>query len=420
MMNINQETQAAANAAKYIASLSTEEKNNALLMMAYAVEQNLDRILQENKRDVDDAKKAGLSSAMIDRLTLNIERLADIIRSIEKVATLDDPVGETRHLSTADNGLEISKVRVPLGVIGMIYEARPNVAAEASALCFKSGNAIVLRCGKEAIRTSHAIVAAMQSSLVSSGIPADAIKLITDPDRKLMLELIQQDEHLDVIIPRGGEGLIKFVSENAKVPVIQHYKGVCHLFVDESAKVEKALGLFLNGKTQRPGVCNALEGLVVHEKIASVFLPNVRQLCESYGIKVHACTRAFPYFTEMDRSQVNQIEDNEFGEEYLSKEVAIKVVSDFESAVAHIDRFGSRHTEVICTESELNAALFQKLVDASVVMVNASSRFSDGGQLGLGAEIGIATTKLHAYGPMGLESLTTEKYLVNGDGQLRA
>lgn len=416
-MNIKHELARTADAAKHIASLSTDEKNNVLLMMAYAVEQNEERILQENARDVAAAKKQGLSTAMLDRLSLDSERLKGIVKSIEKVAELDDPIGQTRHMAKRDNGLEINKVRVPLGVIGMIYEARPNVAAEASALSFKSGNAIVLRCGKEAIKTSAAIVSAMQSMLVSSGLPADAIKLISDPDRRIMQEMIQQDDYLDVVIPRGGEGLIKFVSENSRVPVIQHYKGVCHLYVDEFANLDKALGLFLNGKLQRPGVCNALEGLLVHEKVAEEFLGKLQLHCGIKEIKVNACERSFSHLSHLQF--VSLIDDNDFGHEYLSKEFAVRIVDDLESAIAHIDRFGSQHTEVICTENNVNASVFQKMVDASVVMVNASSRFSDGGELGLGAEIGIATTKLHAYGPMGLESLTTEKYLVNGDGQLR-
>lgn len=417
-MNIRKELQETAKAARHLVALTTEEKNKVLLMMAFAVEQNEEKILEENKRDLASAKEQGLSDAMMDRLALDKERLAGIVKSIEDVAKLDDPVGQLRPMNNHENGLKINKVRVPLGVIGMIYEARPNVAAEASALCFKSGNAIVLRCGKEAIKTSFAIVSAMQSMLVSNGLPADAIKLITDPDRKLMLDLIQQDDLLDVIIPRGGEGLIRFVTENSRVPVIQHYKGVCHLFVDESAEIEKAVSLFLNGKTQRPGVCNALEGLLIHKDIAQEVLPQIQLHCGVNDIKVHACERSFPYFEHLDG--VEKIAADDFGEEYLAKEIAIRIVDDIHDAIDHIDKFGSKHTEVICTENQKNADLFQKIVDASVVMVNASSRFSDGGQLGLGAEIGIATTKLHAYGPMGLEALTTEKYLVNGNGQIRA
>lgn len=417
-MNIRKELQDTAAAAKQLVALTTEEKNKVLKMMAFAVEQNEEKILEENKRDLASAKEQGLSDAMMDRLALDHDRLMGIVKSIEDVALLEDPVGKMRLLNEHENGMKINKVRVPLGVIGMIYEARPNVAAEASALCFKSGNAIVLRCGKEAIKTSYAIVTAMQSMLVSNGLPADAIKLITDPDRQLMMDLIQQDDLLDVIIPRGGEGLIRFVTENSRVPVIQHYKGVCHLFVDESAEVEKAVSLFLNGKTQRPGVCNALEGLLIHKSIASELLPQIQLHCGVNNIKVHACEKSYRYFEHLDG--VERISEDDFGEEYLAKEIAIRIVDDINGAIEHIDRFGSKHTEVICTQNEANAALFQKVVDASVVMVNASSRFSDGGQLGLGAEIGIATTKLHAYGPMGLEALTTEKYLVNGDGQIRA
>lgn len=417
-MNIKTELKNTAEAAKHIASLTTEEKNNVLLLMAFAIEQNKSRILQENQRDVEQAKLAGISDAMLDRLTLNEARIFAIVKSVEDVAALEDPIGIKRSLGVQENGLKISKVRIPLGVIGMIYEARPNVAAEAAALCFKSGNAIVLRCGKEAIKTSSAIVEAMQSMLVSNGLSPDAIKLITDPDRGLMLDLIQQDDYLDVVIPRGGEGLIKFVTENSKVPVIQHYKGVCHLYVDEFADIQQALDLFVNGKIQRPGVCNALECLLVHEKIAERFLSQVQLHCGLHNIKVNACSRSYSYFSHL--KNVSRINKDEFGKEYLSTEIAVRIVPDLGAAIEHIDQFGSQHTEVICTEDSCNALVFQKMVDASVVMVNASSRFSDGGELGLGAEIGIATTKLHAYGPMGLEALTTEKFLVNGSGQIRA
>lgn len=413
-MDINKVANDAACAAKSLSRLTTEQKNQALIKMAAAIADRSEAILAENAKDVAQAKEMGLSEAMIDRLTLDAPRVEGIVKSIEMVVSLADPVGSKRALGTHDNGIEISKVRVPLGVICMIYEARPNVAAEASALCFKSGNGVILRCGKEAIKSSKAIVDAMASVLGEFGLPENVLNLITNPDRSLMMDLIKQDEAIDLVIPRGGEGLIRFVSENSTIPVIQHYKGVCHLYVDDEADLEKAISIFINGKAQRPGVCNALECLLVHQRIADTFLPKVAQRADVYGIKVNACEKAVKYFDGAE-----QLASDQFGEEYLSLEIAVRVVDDMEDAMAHIDQFGSQHTEVIVTENKERAAQFQQWVDASVVMVNASSRFSDGGELGLGAEIGIATTKLHAYGPMGLESLTTEKYLVNGAGQIR-
>jgi len=296
----------------------------------------------------------------------------------------------------------------------MIYEARPNVTADAGALCFKSGNGVILRGGKEALRSSQAIASVMHKVLEKHGLPAALISVIPDPDRGLLMELMQQRDTIDLIIPRGGEGLINFVTENSTIPVIQHFKGVCHLYVDKDADLNVAINLLLNGKTQRTGVCNALEGLVVHQDIADEFLNLCAVVLRQEGVKVNADAKAAEYF---DNATV--LADDEFGEEYLDLEIAIKVVPDFAGAIDHIAKFGSNHTEVICTKDQAAAELFQRSVDASVVMVNASSRFSDGSQLGLGAEIGIATTKLHAYGPMGLESLTTEKYLVNGEGQIR-
>jgi glutamate-5-semialdehyde dehydrogenase len=352
---------------------------------------------------------------MLDRLTLNEERIDAMAEGLETVAALPDPVGQKRHMDTRPNGIEINKMRVPLGVVCMIYEARPNVTADAGALCLKSGNAVILRGGKEALETSKAIAAIMQSVLRQFELPAELITVVPDPDRGLMMELMQQEDYIDVIIPRGGEGLIKFVTENSRVPVIQHFKGVCHLYVDKDANLDTALNILINGKTQRTGVCNALECLVVHKAIAAEFLPMAEKALRERNVKLNANKDALEYMT------VDTIlADDDYGHEYLDLEIAIRVVDDFELALDHIAEFGSNHTEVIATENAAAAAIFQQTVDASVVMVNASSRFSDGSELGLGAEIGIATTKLHAYGPMGLESLTTEKFLVNGTGQVRA
>ena len=404
----------AAKAAHTLALLDTKTKNKVLVEMAAALREQKAFIIKENESDLSAARDNNLAASMIDRLTLNDERIEAMAQGIEVIVSLDDPVGQLRDITERPNGIKIRKMRVPLGVVCMIYEARPNVTADAGALCFKSGNGVILRGGKEALRSSQAIASVMHSVLEKHNLPVSLISVIPDPDRALLMELMQQRESIDLIIPRGGEGLINFVTENSTIPVIQHYKGVCHLYVDKDADLEIALNLLLNGKTQRTGVCNALEGLVVHQDVADEFLNLCAVVLRQEGVKINADSFAAKYF---DNATV--LADNEFGEEYLDLEIAIRVVPNFTAAVEHIAQFGSNHTEVICTKNEAAAELFQRSVDASVVMVNASSRFSDGSQLGLGAEIGIATSKLHAYGPMGLESLTTEKYLVNGVGQVR-
>ncbi|ATC87969.1 MULTISPECIES: glutamate-5-semialdehyde dehydrogenase [Pseudoalteromonas] len=403
-----------AKAAHTLALLDTETKNQVLVEMAAALREQKAFIIKENESDLSAARDNNLAASMIDRLTLNDERIEAMAEGIEVIVSLDDPVGQLRDITERPNGIKIRKMRVPLGVVCMIYEARPNVTADAGALCFKSGNGVILRGGKEALKSSQAIASVMHSVLEKHNLPVSLISVIPDPDRALLMELMQQRESIDLIIPRGGEGLINFVTENSTIPVIQHYKGVCHLYVDKDADLEIALNLLLNGKTQRTGVCNALEGLVVHQDVADEFLNLCAVVLRQEGVKINADSFAAKYF---DNATV--LADNEFGEEYLDLEIAIRVVPNFTAAVEHIAQFGSNHTEVICTKNAAAAELFQRSVDASVVMVNTSSRFSDGSQLGLGAEIGIATSKLHAYGPMGLESLTTEKYLVNGEGQVR-
>ncbi|MDP2635824.1 MULTISPECIES: glutamate-5-semialdehyde dehydrogenase [unclassified Pseudoalteromonas] len=404
----------AAKAAHQLALLDTETKNRVLLEMASALREQKAFIIKENESDLSAARDNNLAASMIDRLTLNDERIEAMAEGIEVIVSLEDPVGQLRDITERPNGIKIRKMRVPLGVVCMIYEARPNVTADAGALCFKSGNGVILRGGKEALKSSQAIASVMHQVLENNDLPAALISVIPDPDRGLLMELMQQRESIDLIIPRGGEGLINFVTDNSTIPVIQHFKGVCHLYVDKDADLEVAVNLLLNGKTQRTGVCNALEGLVVHEAVADEFLNLCAVVLRQEGVKINADSKAAQYF---DNATV--LADSEFGQEYLDLEIAIRVVPDFAGAIDHIAQFGSNHTEVICTKNQDAAKLFQRSVDASVVMVNASSRFSDGSQLGLGAEIGIATSKLHAYGPMGLESLTTEKYLVDGEGQVR-
>ncbi|WP_218397224.1 glutamate-5-semialdehyde dehydrogenase [Alteromonas lipotrueae] len=404
----------AKQAAQTLAILDEAEKNAVLKDMAAAIRGNKDTIKAVNEKEVARAKENNLDDAMIDRLILDDARIESMAEGIEVIISLDDPVGRERVIGTRPNGIEIKKMRIPLGVVCMIYEARPNVTADAGALCFKSGNGVILRGGKEALDTSLAIAGLMQDVLEKHNLPRALVTVVPNPDRALMQELMEQRDYIDVIIPRGGEGLINYVTEHSKVPVIQHFKGVCHLYVDKDADLDKALAILLNGKTQRTGVCNALEGLVVHQAIAGDFLPRVAEAFEQHKVTVHVNEKGAQYFNGAD-----VISEDAYGEEYLGLEIAIRVVDDFAGAISHIADFGSNHTEVICTENEDSAKKFQRAVDASVVMVNASSRFSDGSQLGLGAEIGIATTKLHAYGPMGLESLTSEKYLVNGVGQIR-
>ncbi|MDO6839634.1 glutamate-5-semialdehyde dehydrogenase [Paraglaciecola chathamensis] len=412
---IKELAQNAAKAAKILAVLDEKTKNQVLQDMADALRTNAEVIYAANKMDLAQAEKDGLGAAMIDRLTLNEERVESMAAGIETIVSLPDPAGLERVVGERPNGLKISKMRIPLGVVCMIYEARPNVTADAGALCFKSGNGVILRGGKEALGSSKAIAAVLQDVLQKHNLPVELITVVPDPDRELMMELMQQDEYIDVIIPRGGEGLIRHVTDNSKIPVIQHFKGVCHLYIDKDADLQTAIDLLVNGKTHRTGVCNALEGLIVHKDIADSFLPLAAAALQSKQVKINASAKAAGYF-----ENPTVIEDDAFGEEYLDLEIAVGIVDDLDAAFEHISRFGSHHTEVICTKNELTAKRFQRTVDASVVMVNASSRFSDGSELGLGAEIGIATTKLHAYGPMGLESLTAEKYLVSGTGQVRA
>lgn len=401
-------------ASKQLAALTSAEKERALLAMADAIDSASDAILQANRLDLEKAHQQGLSAAMIDRLTLTPSRITEMTLGIREIAAMPDPIGTVRPFAIRPNGLVIEKMRAPLGVICMIYEARPNVTADAGALCFKAGNAIILRGGKEAILSSLAIANAMRDALSRLNLNPDMISVVEDTDRAHILSLIQMRGKIDLVIPRGGEALINYVSDNSKIPVIQHFKGVCHLYVAASADLDNALALLENGKLQRTGVCNALECLLVDKQIAKQFLPRVEHLFQQHQVVVHCCEQSAHYLNHQ-----TILAPSEYGEEYLAKEIAVRIVDGFDAALTHIDQFGSQHTEVICTQDKHQAEQFQRLVDASVVTVNASSRFSDGAQLGLGAEIGIATTKLHAYGPMGLESLTCEKYIVTGEGQVR-
>ncbi|EWH11554.1 gamma-glutamyl phosphate reductase [Catenovulum agarivorans DS-2] len=398
-----------------VANLSTAQKDAALSAMAQKLIERTELILTENQKDLDAGKENGLTDAMIDRLRLTPERVKDLANALVEVTTLPDPVGTVSDLKIRPNGMRVGRMRIPLGVIAMIYEARPNVTAEAAALCLKSGNAVILRGGKEALFSNLVIAKCLHEALVEQNIDPNAICVVPDPDRAIMNELMTLSEDIDLIIPRGGEGLIRFVTENSRIPVIQHFKGVCHLYVDQDADKQMALELLLNGKTQRTGVCNALETLLVHQSQADSFLPMAAKALADKGVKIHACERSIGYFSGAELAT-----EDDWHAEYLALEIAIRVVDDFDAAIGHLESYSSGHTEVICTQSYQRANEFTRRVNSAVVMVNASSRFSDGGQLGLGAEIGISTSKLHAYGPMGLESLTTQKFIVQGEGQIRA
>ncbi|MCX5835694.1 MAG: glutamate-5-semialdehyde dehydrogenase, partial [Deltaproteobacteria bacterium] len=356
----------------------------------------------------------GLSAAMMDRLTLKESTVLAMATGLREVAALPDPVGKVTSMWRRPNGLFVGRMRIPLGVIGIIYEARPNVTADAAALCLKSGNAVILRGGSEAIHSNIAIARVLQSSLREEAVPEEAIQVISITDREAVREMLQLDEHIDLIIPRGGEDLIRAVVSESKIPVIKHYKGVCHIFVDASADVDMAIALCMNAKTQRPGVCNAMETLLVHQDIAGGFLPVMARHFVEAGVILKGCDKTRAILPEVEKAQ-----EDDWYREYLDLILSVRIVSGMDEAVAHIEKYGSLHTESIITKSYENAQRFLNDVNSSTVLVNASTRFSDGFELGLGAEIGISTTKLHAYGPMGLEELTTTKFIIYGNGQVR-
>ncbi|AKK67342.1 glutamate-5-semialdehyde dehydrogenase [Xanthomonas translucens] len=401
-------------AAQALAQLSAAAKQALLEAMAAALEADAEAILAANARDLEAARARNVGNAMLDRLALDGTRLAGVAAALREVAALPDPVGQVTRDDVRPNGIRVQKVRVPLGVIAMIYEARPNVTADAAALCIKAGNGVILRGGSEAIHSNTAIAAALRRALREAGIGEDALTLVEDLRRETMLELLQLNDIVDLAIPRGGEGLIRFVAEHARVPVIKHYKGVCHLFVDASADLALAVKLLVDGKTTRPAACNSLETLLVHADIAARFLPLAAQALQQRGVALRGDDASRTLLPDIDAAS-----DADYAAEYLDLILAIRVVPDLDAAIAHIRHYGSDHTEVIATADAANAEAFVHALRAAVVMVNASSRFSDGGELGLGAEIGISTTRLHAYGPMGLEALTVERFVVRGEGQVR-
>ena len=405
---------AAREAATTIATLPTAAKQAALRRMADELDGQAPAILAANARDVDAARAAGRAEHLIDRLRLDAARLAGVADAVRAVAELPDPVGAVTREEERPNGIRVTRVRIPLGLIAMVYEARPNVTADAAALCFFSGNAVLLRGGSEAFESNRAIAAALRDALHAQGLPPAAITLVEDLRRESVLELLQLGDLVDLAIPRGGEGLIRFVAEHARVPVIKHYRGVCHLYVDADADPDVALRLLIDGKTTRPSVCNSLETLLVHAGIADAFLPRAIAALRERGVEVRGCGR-----TQALVAGVVAATEADYAAEFLDLVIAVRVVDGLDDAIAHVRRYGSDHTEVIATRDEAAARRFVSALRSAVVMVNASSRFSDGGELGLGAEIGISTTRLHAYGPMGAESLTIERYVVRGDGQVR-
>ena len=414
MSGIKQLALACRDAALQLGQLSTEAKNRLLSNMADALEADALAILAANAKDLEAAAGKGISGAMLDRLRLDAKGLAGIAAALREVVGLPDPVGQVTRRDTRPNGIRIERVRVPLGVIVMIYEARPNVTADAAALCIKAGNGVILRGGSEAIHSNTAIAAALKRALREAGIADAALTLVEDLRRETMLELLQLTDIVDLAIPRGGEGLIRFVAEHARVPVIKHYKGVCHLFVDASADQTLALRLLVDGKASRPSACNSLETLLVHTDIAAEFLPKAAKALAGYNVTLRVDSRSSEWIAGAAIAT-----EADYAAEFLDLIIAVKVVDNLEQAIAHIQQYGSDHTEVIATGDAGNAEQFVQALRSAVVMVNASSRFSDGGELGLGAEIGISTTRLHAYGPMGLEALTVERFVVRGDGQTR-
>jgi glutamate-5-semialdehyde dehydrogenase len=400
-----------------VALATRVQKDRVLERLATALVAQGPAVLDANRADVEAARADGLPPAMLDRLCLTTTRLESMATALREIAALPDPIGDVTEHWDRPNGMRVSKVRIPLGVILMVYEARPNVTSDAAALCLKSGNGVILRGGKEARRSNAAIATLLRESLVAEGLPADACVFVDDTDRELMLALLQQDDLIDLAIPRGGEGLIRFVAEHARVPVIKHYKGVCHLYVDASADVGMAVELAYDSKVQRPSVCNALECLLVHRTVAQRLLPAVAEKLGAAGVELRAESKALGILGQ--RPGVVAATPDDFGREFLDLTLAVKVVDSYDEAVDHIRRFGSLHTECIVAADEGVARRFQREVEASMVGWNVSTRFNDGGQLGLGAEMGISTTKLHAFGPMGLRELTSQKFVVSGEGQVR-
>lgn len=404
----------ARSAAAILARAGVDEKNKALQAIAAQIESSRDWLQNENQRDLEAGRGRGLNDALLDRLTLNDDRIAGMAVGLEQIAALPDPVGEITGLNYRPSGIQVGRMRVPLGVIGIVYESRPNVTADAAGLCLKSGNAAILRGGSEALFSNQAIARCIRAGLREVGLPTDAVQVIETTDREAVGELLKMEDRVDVIIPRGGKKLIERVSRESRVPVIKHLDGICHVYIDDAADVDKAVRIAYNAKTHRYGVCNAMETLLVAQKIAPDVLPRLKKLYQEQGVELRGCELTRKILTDLTPAS-----QSDWSTEYLAPILSIRVVKDFEEAVEHINAYGSHHTDSIVTEDYSRSRRFLREVDSSSVMVNASTRFADGFEYGLGAEIGISTDKLHARGPVGLEGLTTQKFIVLGDGNIR-
>lgn len=405
---------AARNAANKLGRVSSAQKNAALHAIADGLAKEAGFIQSENKKDLVRAEELGLSGAMVDRLTVRDETIEAMMVGLKEVAGLNDPVGTMGPTSIRPNGLQVARMRIPLGVIGIIYESRPNVTVDAAGLCLKAGNAVILRGGSEAFFSNQALASIIAKALTTAGLPEKAVQVVPVREREAVYALLDQEAYIDLIIPRGGEGLIRSVVANSKIPVLKHYKGVCHVYVDVDADLEMAKDICFNAKVQRPGVCNAMETMLVHRAAAEAFLPAMAARFAEAGVELRGCAQTCRILPDAQPAQ-----ETDWPAEYLDLILAVKVVDDMDQALAHIAAYSSNHSEAIITRDYERARRFVREADSSVVLVNASTRFNDGGQLGLGAEIGISTSKLHAFGPMGLEELTTTKFVVHGSGQVR-
>ncbi len=404
----------AREAAVHMRTATTAAKNEALFCAAGVLRRECEEILAANAMDLDHARKADMNAAMLDRLELNPDRIEAMAAGLEQIAALPDPVGATTDLVYRPSGIQVGRMRVPLGVVGMIYESRPNVTADAAGLCLKSGNAVILRGGSEAIHSNRVIAACLRRAMVDASLPQDAVQLVDSTDRAMVGELIRAEKFVDVIIPRGGRSLIERISTEARVPVIKHLDGICHVYVDAAADPDMALAIAVNAKTQRPGVCNAMETLLVHREIAAAFVPRVVAVLQERGVEIRGCEHTCTLV-----AGIRAASEEDWGREYLAAVLSIRVVDDLDAAIAHIERYGSAHTDSIVTEDYTAGRRFLREVDSASVMWNASTRFADGFEYGLGAEIGISTDRLHARGPVGLEGLTTQKWIVLGHGEVR-
>lgn len=406
--------QKAKAASRKLANISTEIKNTALFKMAAGLEQDAAGLIEANKKDLIAAEQKGLSKAMIDRLTLNPDRIKAMADGLREVAALPDPVGEVLRMWRRPNGMEVGRMRVPIGLIGIIYESRPNVTADSAALCLKSGNGVLLRGGSEAVHSNSAIAEVLSKAGADAGIPEGAVSFIENPDRACVMEMLKLNQYIDLIIPRGGEGLIRMVSENSTIPVIKHDKGICHVYVDSRADLAMAEEICFNAKVQRPGTCNAMETMLVHQDVAKTFLPTILGRMKKAGVEIRGCAE-----TKAIVPDIKEASDRDWDTEYNDLILNVRTIPSMEDAMEHIAAHGSQHSEAIVTNDYQNARRFQREVDASAVFVNASTRLNDGFEFGLGAEIGISTTRIHARGPMGLEELTSTKFIVFGNGQIR-